>query len=197
VISLAVTPTAEGGALDHSSNQTAFRFVVTYSDQELRTYSKMMAGRHARAHNDGAAFGILLAAILLLGLAVLGAFKLGWVEPSAVRPVLYTAYFAFLTGAGGYYFVMRAYFRKFIRTNQYGGTWNYSFTPAGLCYRSETIEIRAVKAVEDLGRIVIVRFGVQGLVLPSPSSLTTPHAPHSPRQQPPGSMPQRNKLRML
>jgi hypothetical protein len=162
--------TAEG-ALDDASNQAEFHFVVAYSDQELRTYSKMMAGRYARAHNEGTAFGILLAAILLLGLAVLGALKLGLIEPSAVRPVLYTAYFAFLTGAGGYYFVMRTYFRKFIRTDQRGGTWDYSFTPAGICYRSETIEVRLawreVKAVEDLGKIVVVRFGAQGLTLPS------------------------------
>lgn len=63
----------------------------------------MMAGRYARAQGEGTAFGILLAAILLLGLVVFGAFKLGWVESSAVRPVLYTAYFAFLTGVSGYY----------------------------------------------------------------------------------------------
>jgi hypothetical protein len=72
--------------LDDASNQAEFHFVITYSDQELRTYSKMMAGRYARAQNEGTVFGILLAAILLLGLAVLVAFKLGWVEPSAVRP---------------------------------------------------------------------------------------------------------------
>ncbi len=157
--------------MDDASNQAEFHFVVTYSDQELRTYSKMMAGRYARTQNEGTAFGILLAAILLLGLAVLVAFKVGWIEPSAVRPVLYAAYFAFLTGAGGYYFVTRAYFRKFIRTEQRGGTWNYSFTPTAICYRSETIEVRlawrAVRAVEDLGKILIVRFGAQGLTVPS------------------------------
>ena len=96
--------------MDDASNQAEFHFVVTYSDQELRTYSKMMAGRYAHAQNEGTAFGILLAAILLLGLAVLAAFQLGWVEPSAVRPVLHTAYFAFLTGAGGYYFVIAGAF---------------------------------------------------------------------------------------
>ena len=66
---------------------------------------------------------------------------------------------------------LRAHFRKFIRTEQRGGTWNYSFTPTGICYQSETIEVRlawrAVKAVEDLGKILIVRFGAQGLTVPS------------------------------
>jgi hypothetical protein len=102
---------------------------------------------------------------------VFGAFRLGVIDPSAVRPILFTAYFAFLTGVAGYYFVMRAYFRKFLRTDQRGGTWHYSFTPAGICYRSETIEVRlawrAVKTVEDLGKAIVLRFGIQGLTIPS------------------------------
>jgi hypothetical protein len=131
-----------------------------------------MAGRYARAQNEGTGFGILLAAILFLGLAVFGAFQLGFVEPSAVRPVLYTAYFAFLTGVVGYYFVMRAYFRKFLRTDLRGGTWNYTFASYGILYSSSNlIEVRlswrAVSAVEDLGRLVIFRFGAQGVIIPS------------------------------
>lgn len=128
--------------MDHLSNQAEFHFVVTYNDQELRTYRKVMAGRYARAQSEGTGFGILLIAILILGLAVFGAFKFGLIESSAVCPVLYTAYFTFMTGVIGYYFVMRAYFRKFIRTDQRGGAWNYSFTAAGISYRSETIEVQ-------------------------------------------------------
>lgn len=157
--------------MNHSSGEAEFHFVVAYSNQELRTYSKMMAGRYARVQNEGTGFGILLIAILILGFAVFGASKLGLIESSAVRPVLFTAYCAFTTGVIGYYFVMRAYFRKFVRTNQFGGSWNFSFTPAGIFYRSETIEVRlawrAVTAVEDLGKIVIVCFGTQALTLPS------------------------------
>src|SRR5207248_2609784 len=86
--------------------------------------------------------------------------------------VLYTAYFAFLTGVVGYYFVMRAYFRKFLRTDLRGGTWNYTFTPYGILYSSSNLidvrlSWRAVSAVEDLSRLLIFRFGAQGLVIPS------------------------------
>jgi hypothetical protein len=103
---------------------------------------------------------------------VFGAFKLGFVEPSAVRPVLYTAYFAFLTGIVRYYFVMRAYFRKFLRTDLRGGTWNCTFASYGIsCSSSNLIEVRlswrAVSAIEDLGRLVIFRFGAQGVIIPS------------------------------
>jgi hypothetical protein len=66
---------------------------------------------------------------------------------------------------------MRFYFRKFLRADQRGGTWHYFFTPAGICYRSETIEVRltwrAVNEVEDLGKAIVVRFGIQGLTIPS------------------------------
>jgi hypothetical protein len=156
--------------LDDASNQSEFHFTVKYSDRELRSFSKMMAGRYARLQTEGTGFGLLLAAILILGLAVLGAFNLGLVAPSALRPVLFTAYFAFMTGVAGYYFVMRAYFRKFIRTYQRGGTWNYSFTPAGIFYNSELMEVRlawrAVNAVEDLGKMITLRFGAQGIAIP-------------------------------
>jgi hypothetical protein len=159
------------GALDDVLNQAEFHFDVTYSDEELRTYQKIMAGRYARAQSEGTAFGILLGAILVLGLVVFGAFRLGLIGPAAVRPVLYTAYFAFLTGVTGYYLVMRAYFRKFIRTHQRGGTWNYSFTSAGIFYRNETIDVRVawpeINAVEDLSKLIILRFGAQGITVPS------------------------------
>jgi hypothetical protein len=158
--------------LNDAPNQTEFQFVVTYGKKELRAYQKLMAGRYARAQSEGTGFGILLAAILVLGLAVSGAFKLGFVEPSAVRPVLYAAYFAFLTGVVGYYFVMRAYFRKFLRTDLRGGTWNCIFTPYEILYSSTNlIEVRlswrAVSVVENLRGLVIFRFGAQGLIIPS------------------------------
>jgi hypothetical protein len=156
--------------LDDASNQSKFHFTVSYTDQELRSFSKMMAGRYARLQTEGTALGILLTAILILGLAVLGAIEFGLVAPLAVRPVLLTANFAFMTGVAGYYFVMRAYFRKLIRTDQRGGTWNYSFTPAGIFYNSALIEVRmawrAVNAVEDLGTMIILRLGAQGIAIP-------------------------------
>jgi hypothetical protein len=157
--------------LDDASDQSEFHFTVSYSDQELRRFSKMMAGRYARLQTEGTGFGILLAAILILGLAVFGALKLGLVAPSALRPVLFTAYFAFMTGVAGYYLVMRAYFYKFVQTYQRGGTWNYSFTPAGISYNSELVEARlawrAAIAVEGLGKMIILRVGAQGIAIPS------------------------------
>jgi len=160
-----------GRALDDSSNRAEFQFTITYSPEELRAYQRIMAGRYARVQSEGTAFGLLLGAILVLGLAVFGTFRLGLFDLAAVRPVLFTAYFAFLTGVTGYYFVMRAYFRKFMRTDQRGGTWDFSFTPSGIFYRNKMGEVRlawrAVNAVEDLGKVVVLRFGPQGITIPT------------------------------
>jgi hypothetical protein len=153
--------------LDVRSSPAEFDFVVTYKDEELRAFQKVMAKTYARAQSEGTGFGILLGVIFVLGLAAFGAFRLGVIDPSAVQSIVFTAYFAFLTGVAGYYFVMRTYFRKYQR----GGTWHYFFTPAGICYRSETIEVRlawrAVNAVEDLGKAIVLRFGTQRLTVPS------------------------------
>jgi hypothetical protein len=165
--------------LDVRSSPAEFDFVVTYKDEELRAFQKVMAKTYARAQSEGTGFGILLGVIFVLGLAAFGAFRLGVIDPSAVQSIVFTAYFAFLTGVAGYYFVMRTYFRKFLRTDQRGGTWHYFFTPAGICYRSETIEVRlawrAVNAVEDLGKAIVLRFGIQGLTVPG-FLATTPRA---------------------
>ena len=95
--------------MNDALDQWPFQFTITYTEDEQRIFRKIMAARHARMKNEGTVFGLMLAGILAFGLAVLGAFKLGWVESSAIRPVLFTAYFAFVAGAGSYYFSMRHY----------------------------------------------------------------------------------------
>jgi hypothetical protein len=146
-------------------------FTVTYTDRELRIFHKVMARRYARAQTEGTGFGILLAAIIVLGFVVFAAFKLNLIAPVAVRPVLFTAYFAFMTGVGGYYFIIRAYFRKLLRIDRRGGTWQFAFDDAGILYKTATIEVRllwpAVDAIEDFGRMVALRFGAQGISIPS------------------------------
>jgi hypothetical protein len=75
--------------LNDPSEQWPFRFNITFSEDELRTYRKVMAARHAGGKNQGTVYGIMLAGILVFGLVVFGAFKLGWIESAAIRPVLF------------------------------------------------------------------------------------------------------------
>jgi hypothetical protein len=153
--------------LNDASVQWPFRFNITFSEDELRTYRKVMAARHARGKNQGTFYGIMLA----VGLVVFAAFKLGWIESTAIRPVLFTAYFAFVAGAGSYYFAVRHYFRKFYRADARTEPWDFSFDDAGVTYKSETTEVRllwrALDSVDDLDPIVLFLFRGQGIGIPS------------------------------
>jgi len=93
-----------------ASDQLPIHFDITYTDDDVRAYRKSMAARSAHGQNQGTAFGMSLAAILALGLAMLGTFKLGLIAPSIVQPVLLTAYVAFLAGMASYYFAVRWHF---------------------------------------------------------------------------------------
>jgi hypothetical protein len=112
-----------------------------------------------------------LAAILALGLAVLGTFKLGLIAPSIVQPVLLTAYVAFLAGMASYYFAVRWHFRKFYRADARRGSWSFCFDEYGILDKSQTTDVRlawrAISAVEDCGRMVLFLFGAQGIGIPS------------------------------
>ena len=153
------------------SKRWPFRFNITFSEDELRTYRKVMAARHARGKNQGTVFGIILAGIPVFGLVVFGAFKLEWIESAAIRPVLFTAYFAFVAGAGSYYFAVRHYFRQFYRGDASTGPWDFLFDDAGITYKSETTEVRlvwhALDSVDDLGPLVLFLFRGQGIGIPS------------------------------
>jgi hypothetical protein len=153
------------------SERLRTQFTVTYSDHELRAYDRLMAERYARAQSEGTGFALLLAAILVLGLVILAAFKLQLIDAAAIRPVLLAAYFAFLAGITGYYLVMRAYFRKYFRTMPRGRPWFFCFDDTGIRYRTENIEVRlgwrAVESIQDFGTMVAVRFDGQAIRIPS------------------------------
>jgi hypothetical protein len=84
--------------VNNASDQSQYNFAVTYGDDEIRAYDKLIAARRARGESNYTFFGMLFVAIFAIGLAALGAFKLGWIGTAAVPPVLLTAYAAFAAG---------------------------------------------------------------------------------------------------
>jgi hypothetical protein len=168
-----IKPTLEnrhrGGNVSNESDAT--RFSVTYSDDELRSYSRLMARRYARGHNDYTFFGLMILAIFVVGLAVLGAVDLGLVEAAAVRSVLVTAYVAFVAGWLGYWYLVQRYFSKHLGRQSLRGPWDYWFGAAGLGYKGATIEVRfswrAVQSVDDLGAIVLFRCSNHAVFVPA------------------------------
>jgi hypothetical protein len=121
-----------------------------------------------------------LAAILAVGLAVLGAFQLGLIEPSIVQPVLLTAYVAFLAGMASHHFAVRWHFRKFYRADARRGSWWFYFDEDGILYKSEMTEVRlawrAISAVEDCGRMICSFSGPKGLAFRHACLTTMPRA---------------------
>jgi hypothetical protein len=156
--------------LNDASDQWPFQFAINYTEDEQRIFRKMVAARHARMKDEATVFVIMVAGILAFGLAALGAFKLGWIDSSSIRPVLFTAYFAFVAGAGCYYFAMRHYFRRFFREDA-RTEWHFLFDDVGIAYESDAMEVRmkwrALEGAEDRGRMVLFLFNGRGIGIPS------------------------------
>jgi hypothetical protein len=154
-----------------SNELDATHFSVTYSDDELRSYSKLMAKRYARGRNDNTFFGFLILAILVIGFAIFGAVDLGLVKAASVRSVLVAAYVAFAAGWLSYWFFVQRYFRKLLGGQSLRGPWDYWFGAAGLGYKGATIEVRftwrAVEDVDDLGTVVLFRCGNHAVFVPA------------------------------
>jgi hypothetical protein len=158
--------------LNDASAQWPFRFTVTFTDGELRTYRKLMARRLAQSANSSAKWVLIVAYPLAIGLVVLGAFKLGWIAIAELPSVSLTAFVAFNAGILVYYFYLRHFYLKLYRADGRGGTWSYCFDDAGIVYAKEgRLEVRltwrAVDSVEDTGSMVLFRFSLQGLSIPA------------------------------
>lgn len=110
--------------------------------------------------------------IFAIGLAVLGAFKLGLFDATAIEPVLFTAYVAFAAGATTYGLAVRRQYRAYYRTYaRITGTWNYTFDDGGISYKNDVrqtfLQWRAVNSVEDLGWAVVFPASDQAIFIPS------------------------------
>jgi YcxB-like protein len=150
-----------------ASSQWPAEFTITYTDDELRSYRKIVATRYARGDGRGWIF-----VIPFLGLVVLGAFELGFVAPTTVRSVLVTTYAAFTLGAASYYILMRRHFHKFARNEGWRGRpWHWCFDETGIRYWCETTDVRlawsALDRVEDLGSMIFLRIGWRAFCIPS------------------------------
>jgi hypothetical protein len=144
-----------------------FQFEFVYSDNELRTFGKIVATRYARGDDWAWIF-----VIPLLGLVVFGAFELDLVTPVTLGPVLFTTYAAFIVGAASYYLYIRQYFRRIARNESWRGeTWHWSFDETGIHYRCKKTDAwlawSALDAVEDLGRLISFRMGRRALCIPA------------------------------
>jgi hypothetical protein len=160
--------------LDDVANQSEFHFAFTFSEDEILAFRKSRAALYARGDNNFTVYGLLIAAPMAIGFAMLGAFNAGLIAPAALRPVLVTAFAAFTAGVTAHYFLVKRHLRKLNASAERGwrGTWNISFDDSGIRYKNETLNVqltwRAVDGVRDLRSFVVVSScGRATLPLPS------------------------------
>jgi len=148
------------------------QFAIVYSEKELWAVGQFNTARHSH-RDEGATFlGLVFLAIPAVGLAGFGAFKLGLVGHAALKPVLFTAYAAFVAGAASYWLAVRRQFRAVYRAfARNSGTWHYTFDDRGISYKSDArqgaVLWPAMNSVEDLGWAVIFLVADQPLAIPS------------------------------
>ena len=156
--------------MNDASEQWPRHFTVAYSEAERRAYRKVVAARYVRGNTF---WGLVLASPIIIGIVVLGAFKLGLIDASIVRPVLFATYAAFFAGSLGYHWLMRWICRKFYRGEGRRGVWNYSFDDTGVCYSNEsgTIDVqlkwRAMESMEHIGSMILFWIGQRALFIPA------------------------------
>jgi hypothetical protein len=147
-------------------------FAVTYSEDELWAFGRFNTARQTGRDEAGTFLGLVFLAIPGVGLAGFGVFKLGLVELAALKPVLVTAYAAFVAGAAGYWVAIRRQFRAVFRAfARHSGTWHYTFDDRGISYKNDVREgcvlWPAVDAVRDLGWAIMFFTADQPLAIPA------------------------------
>jgi hypothetical protein len=146
-------------------------FTVTFGDDELRACHSLLARRYTRRDDALTYWGLLYVTILAIGLATFGAFELGLIETTALKPVLLTAYASSFAGAMSYWYAVhrhnRAFYRNYARARR---TWHYCFDDSGISYKNDAWQVhllwRGVDSVEDLGWGVMLHTGEQVVLVP-------------------------------
>jgi hypothetical protein len=153
------------------------RLVFTYHEDETRAYSRLVWARRDRGPDQSNSWAAMMAITLAIGLSVLFAKYLGLIASSEMRPVLFTAYAAFASGAFAYHAMLRiryrAIARAMYRNNAMGiETIEMTFDVSGVVYKSAKFELRlpwaAVAEVIESSLIVVLLFqSSQGLPIPA------------------------------
>jgi hypothetical protein len=137
--------------------------VFTYQDGEMQRFRKQAGRRLARANQSYSWWGLLLAMIFVIGLAVLAAQKIGLLTASQVPAVLITAYLAYASGIALIMVIYSRRQREYERAlaSKLGETERQvTISDAGLVHKSANYDMRvgwkAVKSIEALPGVVII-----------------------------------------
>jgi hypothetical protein len=138
--------------------------VFTYQDGEMKRFRKLAGRSFNRANSESSSWwGLLLAMIFVIGLAVFAAQRSGLVAASQVPVVLITAYAAYACGAVLIIVIGIRRQRQYDRAVASGPgetEREVTISEAGLAHKSANYDLRvgwkAVKSVEALPGVVII-----------------------------------------
>lgn len=137
--------------------------IFTYQNGEMQRFRKQAGRSLDRANQSYSWWGLLLAMIFVIGLAVLAAQKTGLLTPSQVPPVLITAYLAYTSGIALIMMIYSRRQRTYERAlaGRFGETEReVTVSEAGLVHRSANYHMRidwkAVRSIEALPGVVII-----------------------------------------
>jgi hypothetical protein len=153
------------------------RLVFSYQEDEARAYSRLVWARRDRGPGYDNFWAAMIVITFAIGFSVLFANYLGWVTSSQMRPVLFTAYAAFVAGALAYHAAMRIRYRAVARAMYRDSamgteTFEMTFDGNGVVYRNAKFELHvpwaAVAEVIETSLIVVLLFrSSQGLPIPA------------------------------
>ncbi len=146
------------------SDQALERFTFTYTEEELWALGKLAQQRLDHGPAVDVYWSVIIGMMLAVGVVPYAALSLGLIAPTAFRPVLATAYLAFIAGGLTFWAVMAMRSRGVARANYRQGrsseTLEYVFDDTGVVLRGDVLETRmpwrAVKGIEDAGTFAII-----------------------------------------
>lgn len=130
------------------SDQTPDRFTVTvtYTEEELWALSKLVHRRLDHGPAVDMYWSVIIGMMLAVGFVPFAALSLGPIGSAAFRPVLATAYLAFIAGGLTFWAVMAMRSRGVARANYRQGrgseTLEYVFDDTGAVFRGDMLETR-------------------------------------------------------
>jgi len=168
------SPVFSAGVMSGSSIVFPCRFAFTYSDDDLKAYSRLASARQDPGPDGGTFFGAMVALIIGLGLIVGLARQQGLIAQSALKPVLITTYASFVLGAAAYAFALQLGYRRIARRfGAYTGSQSceIEFDVDGIRCRDRRYDVRAswqsVAEIRETDVLIVLWVGFRdGFVVP-------------------------------
>ncbi len=152
-------------------------FSFIYTDDEIDAFREIGAARQDPGPEYWNFYATIIALIFGIGLTVVAAHYAGLFEARAFRPVLATAYIAFIAGAFGYYVTIWLGYRRIGRLDvdeslaRYRDASEMVFKDEAIIYKTVRLEMRipwgSVTEIRETALLILIWIArTEGLAVP-------------------------------